>query len=270
VNQSNAAGLDFSLLACRVSFSATREIRFPARAANTFRGALGYVLPNELFRPRHQSGPSGMVDQPRPFVLQAKELDSIVLSGGSFGIDLNLFDPALEPAFRDAFARLAAAGITAARVPLTLESWRSVRLSFSLAPEPGEFVWLRVRFLTPTELKGWDGQGLPPFATLACRLRDRISGLRALYGAGPLPIDFQEFGIRAAAVSALGGEITHDTATRTSRRTGLTHPLGGFTGYVDYSGPLNEFIPYIRAAAWTGVGRQTVWGHGRLGFEFPG
>ena len=42
---------------------------------------------------------------------------------------------------------------------------------------------LRVRFLTPTELKGGDE---PEFGVLIARVRDRISMLRALYGPGPL------------------------------------------------------------------------------------
>jgi len=126
---------------------------------------------------------------------------------------------------------------------------------------------LRVHFETPTELKGWDGNGSPPFGVLACRLRDRVSGLRALYGAGPLEIDFKGFGERAKRVVATGGRLVHESARRTSSRTGMSHPLGGVTGWVEYEGELGEFVPYLRAATYTGVGRQTVWGHGRLKVE---
>jgi hypothetical protein len=269
VNQTNAADLDFELLACRISLRAGREIRFPTRASNTFRGALGFVLPEAIFRPRSETGPSGMADPPRPFVLQAKELDSLPVTGGSFGLNLNVFDPALEPDFREAFERLAATGITPARIPLQIEQWRSERIALSLAPAAG-VARVKVHFQTATELKGWDGQSLPPFHTLACRLRDRISGLRSLYGAGPLPVDFKEFGDRAARVATVGGELSHTEAGRTSWRTLRSHPLGGFLGVVEYAGDLGEFVPFIRAAAYTGVGRQTVWGHGQLGVELLG
>lgn len=47
----------------------------------------------------------------------------------------------------------------------------------------------------------------------------------------------------------------------------MSHPLGGVTGWVEYEGELGEFLPYLRAATYTGVGRQTVWGHGRLKVE---
>ena len=56
---------------------------------------------------------------------------------------------------------------------------------------------LRVTFLTPTELKtGHQIASRPEFAVLATRARDRISTLRELYGAGPLPLDFRSFGSR--------------------------------------------------------------------------
>jgi hypothetical protein len=30
---------------------------------------------------------------------------------------------------------------------------------------------------------------------------------------------------------------------------------------------LAEFVPFLRAARWTGVGRQTVWGNGEIGLD---
>jgi hypothetical protein len=56
---------------------------------------------------------------------------------------------------------------------------------------------------------------------------------------------------------------------RRSARTGMIHPLGGLVGWAEYEGDLGEFVPYLRAGAYTGVGRQTVWGRGRLGLELP-
>lgn len=35
----------------------------------------------------------------------------------------------------------------------------------------------------------------------------------------------------------------------------------------EYEGDLAEFIPYIDAARWTGVGRQSVWGKGEIAFQ---
>jgi hypothetical protein len=35
-------------------------------------------------------------------------------------------------------------------------------------------------------------------------------------------------------------------------------------GSADYEGDLAEFLPFLEAARWTGVGRQTVWGNGEI------
>jgi hypothetical protein len=51
---------------------------------------------------------------------------------------------------------------------------------------------------------------------------------------------------------------------RRSSRTVQVHPLGGFVGGAEYEGELTEFLPWLQAACWTGVGRQTVWGKGAL------
>jgi hypothetical protein len=123
---------------------------------------------------------------------------------------------------------------------------------------------VRVHFLTPTELKP---SGPPSFGTLFARVRDRISTLRALYGAGPLEIDFKAMGERAAAVAMTYSDLIHVNAERVSRSTGQRHPLGGFTGVAEYEGDLTEFIPYLEIAAYTGVGRQTVWGKGEIRVE---
>ena len=51
---------------------------------------------------------------------------------------------------------------------------------------------------------------------------------------------------------------------RRSSRTGQVHSIGGLTGSAAYEGELQEFLPLLRAAEWTGVGRQTVWGKGQI------
>lgn len=125
-----------------------------------------------------------------------------------------------------------------------------------------------MKFLTPTELKGSSaGDGLPRFELLAARVRDRISTLRALYGEGPLALDFRGFAERAAAVQTAGGELHRVQLERRSRGTGQTHSLGGFVGQVEYAGDLSEFLPFLRVAVFTGVGRQTVWGKGEINVD---
>jgi hypothetical protein len=138
-------------------------------------------------------------------------------------------------------------------------------LQLDLTPAGNSVHRLRVRFVTPTELKS--GQQLvaaPEFGVLAARVRDRISTLRQLYGAGPLEIEFRRFGERASLARMTRCELRHVHVKRRSSRTGQTHPIGGFVGEAEYEGDLAEFLPYLKAAGWTGVGRQTVWGKGEI------
>ena len=83
-------------------------------------------------------------------------------------------------------------------------------------------------------------------------------------GGGPLEMDFRGFGERAAGVRMVECEVRSVAVERRSTRTGQRHPLGGFTGYARYEGDLAEFLPFLRAAEVTGVGRQTVWGNGEI------
>jgi CRISPR/Cas system endoribonuclease Cas6 (RAMP superfamily) len=119
---------------------------------------------------------------------------------------------------------------------------------------------VRVTFRTPTELKN---HATPKFGPLFARIRDRISTLRALYGPGPLEIDFKAMGERAAAIRMTRCDLMNGSAERVGKR----HELGGFTGVAEYEGHLAEFLPYLEIARYTGVGRQTVWGKGEISVE---
>jgi CRISPR/Cas system endoribonuclease Cas6 (RAMP superfamily) len=79
-----------------------------------------------------------------------------------------------------------------------------------------------------------------------------------------MKVDFRGMGQRAEAI-----EMTHCTVrwrqvARRSSRTGQVHPIGGFVGEAFYQGLLTEFLPILKAAEWTGVGRHTVWGKGAV------
>jgi hypothetical protein len=239
-------------------------------------------------------GPSGLVDWPRPFVFRAAHLDGrTVQVGEAFHFDAHIFDvrdPALAY-FVLTFAQLAREGLGPGRGRADLvavdqldlsgasvarvfdgerfqmgELGAPIAVDLSALPEPTGRV--RVRFVTPTELK--TEQRLahrPEFAILFGRLRDRISTLRALYGPGPLEIDFRAMGERAAGVRMTRCELKTTEVDRRSSRTGQRHPLGGFVGEAEYEGELAEFLPYLRLGKWVGVGRQTVWGKGEVEVE---
>jgi CRISPR/Cas system endoribonuclease Cas6 (RAMP superfamily) len=122
-----------------------------------------------------------------------------------------------------------------------------------------------VKFTSATELKS--GRRLaerPHFRVLFGRARDRVSALCSLYQDGPLDIDFRSMGQRAADVEMTRCEVQWRDVSRRSSRTGAVHPLGGFVGEAEYEGELTEFVPILKAAEWTGVGRHTVWGKGTI------
>jgi hypothetical protein len=219
-----------------------------------------------------------MADLPRPFVFRAMGLDGkIVPPGERFEFGLNLFDLRNPPvaALAEAFADVGREGMGPGRGRAELEGVRCAGrlaateplepVTLSLDPEPAPVERVCVRFVTPTELKTSGGLAeRPEFGPLACRIRDRVSGLRALYGPGPLEMDFRAFGEAAARVDIARCQIEHVAASRRSSRTGQSHPLGGFTGEVEYVGALTGFIPFLKAARFTGVGRQTAWGKGEI------
>ena len=214
---------------------------------------------HRLFAPRATSGPSGLLDSPRPFVLRVRHLDRVMVAPGQhYEIGLHLFETR-EPQI-EIIGEALAEGIMAECIGVEGRELLRVKL----APSAGEVRRVRVHFLTPTELKPADS---PDFGVLFARIRDRVSTLRSLYGEGPLEIDFRGMGERAAAIRMTRCELDHVEASRWSHSGGMRHSLGGFVGVAEYAGELAEFVPYLEAAGWTAVGRQTVWGKGEIGWE---
>jgi CRISPR-associated endoribonuclease Cas6 len=260
----------FSLYAMRLNFLAERPLTVPwGTAANLVRGQFGKILRREhpdaytrLFAPTQSEGPSGFHNPPRPFVLRVAELEGARISAGErFTIGVNLFDTR-EPQgelFENVMERVGSEAFGGSLGDVLAE-----RLDLSLDPVLHDVPKLRVKFVTPTELKG---ASEPDFAVLFARIRDRLSSLRALYGDGPLDVDFSAIGERAGSIRMSRCELTWHDATRRSRTTRQVHPISGFTGVAQYEGDLREFLPYLKAARWTGVGRQTVWGKGEIHCE---
>ena len=299
--------MTFDLYSFRFTFSARDPLCFPAgMPGNILRGALGSVLRRiacvpecpghagrsvrecegridcayaRIFEPAScGSGPSGLSDWPRPFVLRATHLDGLAVAPGqSFGFDVNLFEmrrPIVEH-FERAFRLLAEEGLGRGRARADLVSMEQLDregrattgppISISLQPSAQQTSQIRITFRTPTDLKSATGSpATPEFGILYARARDRVSTLRSLYGGGPLEIDFQALGERAAAVQTTGFQVRHLSAQRRSRRTGQSHNIGGLVGWAEYEGDLSQFLPVLQAAQWTGVGRHCVWGNGEL------
>ena len=272
----------------RFSFQAEGRLHFAEMAANTLRGAFGYALraaaPEEfeaIFAPGAAGHhPSGLADVPRPFVFRSAHLDGATVEPGQhFHFDVNVFETRrpLDGIFTAAFEWMGERGIGAgsARVQLRAVQYLDLAgqpvedlarpLVLPLEPDPQPVEAVTVEFLTPTELKsGGHLASDPLFPTLFARVRDRVATLGSLYGGAPMDIDFRAMGERAMAVRMTASAIRVLEVTRRSSHTGQRHPIGGFAGWAAYEGPLAEFLPWLRAASYTGVGRQTTWGKGEI------
>jgi hypothetical protein len=236
-----------------------------------------------VFEPVAQGdGPSGLADWPRPFVFRARHLDGQTIQAGQpFHFYLHVFslDREILAYFVLTFAALACEGLGPRRGKAELQRViplgacdedaaihpAALDLKPDLAPCFPSPRKIRVDFLSPTELKHEHRiADRPEFPVLFGRIRDRIGTLRTLYGPGPLEIDFQAIGRRAADVTMTRCELRRVESARRSSRTGQTHSIGGFVGTAEYEGDLAEFLPYLEAGRWVGVGRQAVWGKGEI------
>ncbi len=292
---------NFQVCALTFHLVALDPIAFPrGKAANTLRGALGLALrkgacaatcragrglPTALCKlvqdcdyawlfepPQANGGPSGLRNYSGPFVIRASHLDGAAVAAGQpFAVDVRLFDlrsPRAEAALRTGMARAGADGLGPRNGRAELVKVKSELVVLPLSASGDHCKRIRVEFLTPTELKVNGGVAKSPeFGVFFQRVRDRVSMLHARYGGERLALDFRGMGDRAARVRMEAFSVAESRVERRSSRTGQTHGIGGFTGWAEYAGDLDEFLPWLRAAEWTGVGRQTVWGKGTIRVE---
>ncbi len=279
--------IHFDLQRARFHFRALSPLYFPpGKAGNVLRGAFGIILRKQscppacpdartcemratctyarVFEPQAAiPGPSGLKDWPRPFVFRAAWLQGTIPAGAEFHFDIHLFDlrPELLRDLTLAFSQLLREGLGPGRGKADLLGVEPSPVCLSLDPDPEAVARCQVRFVTPTQLKG---VARPEFGALFARLRDRLSTLSALCGPGPLELDFRAMGARAERVKMTRCDIREVDLDRRSSKTAQVHGIGGFVGLAEYEGVLSEFLPYLRAGQWTGVGRYTVWGNGEI------
>ena len=270
--------MEFSLRLLRFHFTAVEPIRFPdGKGGNVIRGAFGHALRRvaaadvyrAVFEPSATEGPSGLRQRPRPFVVRASHLDArTVAPGEQFYFDMHVFLREAADLLADverAFEQVAIDGLGASRGRASLQHVQRQSVTLPLCPGVEPIQRITVRFETPTELKHSGAVAdRPEFGVLFARARDRVSTIAKEYGGVDLNLDYRGMAARAAAVEIRRSALRRVDVERRSSRTGQRHDIGGFVGEVDYEGVMTEFVPILRAAEWTGVGRQTVWGKGAI------
>ena len=270
----------FKVMLFEMEFQVKQDVWFSAwKAGNFFRGKLGIAARRlccpqscpgaascsesvtchyaRLFEPQPAvSGPSGFANLPRPFVLRAEELNGRTFQvGDHFSLRLHLFG-ALETCdlIEKSFQSIEQLQLLATRVS---------QVVIPLVPEPCRL--LQINFLTPMEIKWKDGViRRPDFPALISRLRDRIASISSFHGSGPLNWNYNQIVECSESIQMTNCDVREVEADRRSSRTGQTHGLGGFIGKARYEGDLDQFIPMLRVAEWTGIGRHTSWGNGAI------
>jgi hypothetical protein len=269
------ARLEFYVVEFRLL--ARERISFPAgKAGNVLRGAFGSLLRQQSCRPQcngtvtcafaagcsyaaifepHARQPR-FANPPRPFVFRANHLDGKTFQPGQdFAFQLNLFDPSRETLQSVLHAFSAIQQLGAARGKTELLTSRAAIQSLDLNPGQHPVQRIEVRFETPTELKSNNTVvETPEFPILYARALERVSAL------SPGAVEAQS----CDGVQLTGCSLATSCVERRSSRTGQRHRIGGFTGSAIYEGDLRKCLPVLQAAEFTGVGRHTSWGNGRL------
>ena len=206
-------------------------------------------------------GPSGLADRPRPFIIRAAHLDGQTITASS----VSLRCTPLRPGASEQPPSFGGSGRESAPAAGFWFRWSRRKHRDPTEPPPGYAAHINVKFVAPTELKGADrGPRIPH--PLRPPPRPHLHAARALR-ARPPRYRFSRHGgsRRAGPYLALRPEVVRhrtplqphrpDTSDRRLRRS------------AEYDGDLGEFLPYLRAGQWTGVGRQTVWGKGEICFQ---
>lgn len=231
-----------------------------------------------------EAAPSGFRnDPPKPFLLRTNMPRGCTPRDASWYLDVYCFDPTrLEMDYLlGSLVRLGEGGLGAARSASEMVRVDGLSENFLVqpavethylplpAPAPSEPSLCRVHFRTPTKIVV-DGRVVefPEFPDFIQGVGNRLQGLCQFYGAGSRALgELATFRTYATEAPMRVLRLDRVRRTRTSTRTGQTHPLSGFVGEVEYLAPWRSYAPWIQAGLWTGVGKHTQFGHGQYSFE---
>lgn len=139
----------------------------------------------------------------------------------------------------------------------------------TLLPAPDRPVpRLFVKLITPLRLKHQNQlQDDLPFHLLIRAALRRISSLEAAYGNGEPDLDYRGLVERAAQVRTVRSDCCWVDLGRYSNRQQTAMLMGGVQGNITYAGDLAGFLPLLRYCEKTHLGKQTVFGLGRMTVE---
>ncbi|ASS74484.1 hypothetical protein CIG75_05405 [Tumebacillus algifaecis] len=232
---------------------------------------------------------------PRPYVISS-EFDGkrFFKPGEKLSFELSIFGDAFDyvPFFIRAFEMLGSKGIGKERKPYTLHRVEVINLStgssFLIYDSHQKHIQHRpiiftgqklldraaqitahsftVTFETPLRMK-YNGNYTadPQFHLLIRNALRRVSSLLYFHHGGQeLNLDFHNLLRKAEGVKVVTSSARWVDWERFSARQDTKMSLGGIMGEVSYEGDLTPFIPFLLAAEALGIGKQTVFGLGKL------
>jgi len=139
-------------------------------------------------------------------------------------------------------------------------------VSLQLGEQPQQPVKeMRITLQTPLRLKQDNTlqRDLPFHVLIRAALR-RISSLEKAYGQGDPTLDYSGLVQMAEEIGTTESTIHWKELLRFSNRQEKKVSLGGMAGFVEYRGDLNEFVPLLEYVGRVNLGKQTVFGLGKM------
>jgi hypothetical protein len=249
------------------------------------------------FEPRPPAGSdrlSNFQDVPRPFVFHVPLDDRPEFPAGepvTFHLIAVGRATRLSPYFVSAFRNLADEGIGPGRArfdlaevaaldpqgtpdivyqpitPLVRLTAPTLRPADLMRPDDNTRTRLTLRFATPLDLKDHGVPvGIPAFAPILRRLRDRANALATFFADGPLDLDFKGISTLAETVRLVRNGTRLLEVNRRSSRTGQRHDIGGLVGEAEYEGEaIGRLMALVRVGEVIHVGKHAAFGNG--GFQ---
>lgn len=139
------------------------------------------------------------------------------------------------------------------------------RLEVPLAAPQGQVSRLTLQLRTPLRIKHRNSFARElPFHLLVRAMLRRISSMTSHFGDGEPRLDYSGLVRRAKDVAVIEDATSWKDWTRFSSRQKQSMQFGGLVGTVVYEGDFGEYLPLLEACTVLHVGKQSVFGLGRI------
>lgn len=267
---------------------------FQSRVSENLENSDFLKIYNNFFTPYDSSAPSGIKNLPRPFVIDPMEDREIIYPGESFSLGLTVFGNAINyiPYVINVFKELEELGIGPTRGKFLIRNILREDLDGSLYPvfsEDGTLLELKpfclnfdadisssifkITFLTPTKLI-YEEKPVkePEFIHIFSRIKDRISAIAYFYNGVELQENYLALKEEAKNIEILESNWRWVEVKRRSSKTKQIHDLSGVIGSAVFDAKdterLSFFFPWLKIAELVNVGKNAVWGMGKMKTQF--